>query len=69
MQPSAQRSCPRSTCDLMLANGALYIVTLLSDIATSQPHAAFSALTHGLLSKWSYLSRVVPDVGNKLSLE
>ena len=29
---------------------------LLSAIAQAQPHAAFAALTHGLLSKWSYLS-------------
>ena len=28
-------------------------VTLLGEIAKSQPHAAFSALTHGLLSKWT----------------
>ena len=28
----------------------------------SQPQAAFSALTHGLLSKWTYFSRVVPNI-------
>ena len=32
-------------------------ITLLSEIAKSQPQAAFSALTHGLLSKWMYFSR------------
>ena len=32
-------------------------VNCLSDIARIQPHAAFSAPTHGLISKWTYLSR------------
>ena len=35
-------------------------VTILSKIAVSQPYAAYSALTHGFSSKWSYLSRVPP---------
>ena len=38
----------------------------LSEIALSQPHAAFSALTHGLLSKWTYLSRVIPNISHVL---
>ena len=33
-------------------------ITLLSEIAKSQPQAAFSALTHGLLNKWTYFSHV-----------
>ena len=41
-------------------------ITLLSEIAKSQPHAAFSALTHGLLSKWTYLSRVLPNISHLL---
>ena len=28
-------------------------INVLSDIAKSQPQAAFSALTHGLLNKWT----------------
>ena len=39
---------------------------ILSDVAKSQPHAAFSALTHGLLSKWTYLSRAVCVVSGDL---
>ena len=35
----------------------------LAKIAVTQPHAAFSALTHGLMSKWTYLSRTIPDIG------
>ena len=34
----------------------------LSSIAVTQPHAAYSAFTHGLISKWTYLSRTVPDI-------
>ena len=33
-------------------------ISTLSEIATSQPHGAFSALTHGLLSKRTHLSKV-----------
>ena len=36
---------------------------VLQKIAVTQPHAAFSALTHGLMSKWTYLSRTIPDIG------
>ena len=42
-------------------------ITILSEIAISQPHAAYSALTHGLSSKWSYLSRVTPTISHLLS--
>ena len=41
-------------------------ITLLSEIAKSQPQAAFSALTHGLLSKWTYFSRVIPNISHLL---
>ena len=34
----------------------------LSQIAESQPHAAYAALTHGLSSKWTYLARTMPDI-------
>ena len=39
---------------------------LLSEIAKSQPHAAYSALVHGLSSRWSYLSRVTPNISHLL---
>ena len=39
---------------------------MLSEIAKSQPHAAFSALTHGLLRKWTCRSRVVPKINHLL---
>ena len=41
---------------------------LLSTIVSTQPHAAYSALTHGLSSKWTYLSRTTPDIGHHLQL-
>ena len=39
-------------------------VSLLSAIAITQPHAAYAAFTHGLLSKWSYLSRILPNLSS-----
>ena len=39
-------------------------VSLLTAIATTQPHAAYAAFTHGLSSKWSYLSRTQPSLSN-----
>ena len=39
----------------------------LANIAESQPHAAFSALTHGLMNKWTYLSRTIPGNGPLLT--
>ena len=41
-------------------------VEQLSNIATTQPHAAYSAFTHGLISKWTYLSRTTPDIENHM---
>ena len=42
----------------------------LSKIAVSQPHAAFAAYTHGMVSKWSFISRTIPNIGTHLqSLE
>ena len=35
---------------------------LLSEIAVTHPHAAYAALTHGLSSRWSYLSCNVPNM-------
>ena len=35
------------------------LTKVLSDVAKSQPHAAFAALTHGLMGKWNFLSRTV----------
>ena len=37
------------------------LVTNLADIATTQPHAAYSALNHGLSSKWTYMCRTTPS--------
>ncbi len=40
----------------------------LSEIADSQPHSAYGAITHGLASKWSYLSRTTPDIEQTTTL-
>ena len=39
---------------------------LLADIAKSQPHAAYSAFTHGFSHKFSYLCRTTPDIAPHL---
>jgi hypothetical protein len=41
-------------------------IELLSNVALSQPHAAFAAYVHGQASKWSYISRTIPDIGHLL---
>ena len=38
----------------------------LSIIAKTQPHAAHAALTHSLSSKWSFIMRTIPSIGNLL---
>ena len=38
----------------------------LSVIAESQPHAAYSAMTNGLVGRWTFLMRVVPDISDLL---
>ena len=39
---------------------------MLAEFADSQPHASYSALTHGLSSKWNYLSRTTPNIQSSL---
>ena len=37
-------------------------LTTLARIASTQPHAVYSALIHGFTSKWTYLCRTIPDI-------
>ena len=37
-------------------------VRQLAHVATSQPHAAYAAFTHGLSGRWTYLLRTIPNV-------
>ena len=42
-------------------------VERLSEIATTQPQAAYAALTHGLVSmKWTYVARTTPNIDTLL---
>ena len=41
-------------------------ILLLTKIAESQPHAAFSAFTHGLSSRWRFVFHTVPDIAELL---
>ena len=38
----------------------------LANIAKTQPHAAYCAYTHGLSSRWTFLSRTIPDIAELL---
>ena len=38
----------------------------LADIAKTQPHAAYAAFTHSLSSRWSFITRTIPDISNLL---
>ena len=38
----------------------------LSDIATTQPQAAYTAFTHGMKNKWIYLARTTPNIEHLL---
>ena len=41
-------------------------ITRLAEIGTTQPHAAYATFTHGLSSRWSYISRTIPVVHDLL---
>ena len=38
----------------------------LSSIATSQPHAAYAAFIDGMVSKWCYIARTIPNISHLL---
>ena len=38
----------------------------LANVAQTQPHAAYCAYTNGLSSRWSFLSRAIPDISDLL---
>ena len=37
-----------------------------SKFTLTQLHVAYAAFTHGLISKWNYLTRTLPHIGNLL---
>ncbi|KAG0718946.1 hypothetical protein GWK47_051511 [Chionoecetes opilio] len=37
-------------------------VDVLSDMAKTEPHAAYSAFTHGLQQRWSFVKRTIPGI-------
>ena len=42
-------------------------VGVLSDIAKTEPHAAYAAYTHGLQHRWNFVMRTIPDISPLLS--
>ncbi|KAG0711346.1 hypothetical protein GWK47_020786 [Chionoecetes opilio] len=41
-------------------------VGVLSDIAKTEPYAAYSAFTHGLQQRWSFVKRTIPGISHLL---
>ena len=41
-------------------------VEVLSDVSVTQPHAAYAAFTHGIIGRWDYLIRCIPDISDLL---
>ena len=39
----------------------------LSEVGLTQPHAGYSNLTHGLLGRWTFLSRILPGISELFS--
>ncbi len=49
------------------ANGQVNLRSeILTSFAKSQPHAAYSAITKGLQSNWSYITRTTPNISHLL---
>ena len=73
MLPQKVRGAPAPLAPLppplqyhVCAGGLSALSTFLAKIAESQPHAAFSTLTHGLSSRWRYIFRTMPDITDPL---
>ena len=39
-------------------------IIMLTEIAKSQPHAAYAALSHSLIHKWTYIARTILDISD-----
>ena len=39
-------------------------VIALADVATTRPHAAYCAFTHGMVGRWVYVMRTIPDISS-----
>ena len=59
MPPSVHRSSSRTMFVPKSESGP--------HLSAHSAHSAFSALTHGLRSKWTYLSCIIPNIGDELS--
>ena len=41
-------------------------IQTLAEIASTQPHAVYSALVHGVFSQWLFITRTIPDIEHLL---
>ena len=48
------------------ANSLVGLIHVLSDVAKSQPQAAYAALTHGLMGRWTFLTQTTESAGSLL---
>ena len=37
-------------------------VTALASVASTRPHAAYCAFAHGMIGRWMYVMRIIPDI-------
>ena len=37
-------------------------VTVLASVASTRPHVAYCAFTHGMIGRWMYVMRTIPDI-------
>ena len=42
-------------------------ISQLSEIAQTRPHSAYCAFTHGLIGRWIYVMRTIPDIAPLLA--
>ena len=41
-------------------------IRVLAEIALTQPHAIYAAFVHVVMSRWSFVSRTIPDIQHLL---
>lgn len=53
-----------SQCVSSKIAGWIQELKLLSSFAITQPYAAYSAFTHGLVIKWLFIARTIPNIND-----
>ena len=53
---------PRNDFVVKKVNAWVKEIETMADIGNTQPHAVYSELVHGGLSRWSFIARTMPDI-------